>query len=197
MIKPWLPNLSFSKLIAVITTAFAFYMAVVRPAWLPPDVTGAAALVVLAIGLWATSAVPEHLTALGFFLLAMLFNIASPEVIFSGFASTALWLVFGGLIVSVAVRHTGLHDRISVHFVNKLHGNYAGIIGGMIVLGTALAFLMPSSMGRILIVAPIAEAVAARVGFREGSTGRTGVVLAAIFGTSLPAFAICARNQGW
>jgi len=179
---------------AVITAAFALYLAIVRPVWLPSDATGAAALVVLAIGLWATSVVPEHLTALGFFLLAMLFNIAPPEVIFSGFESTALWLVFGGLIVSVAVRHVGLHDRVSFHFVNKLHGSYAGIIGGMIVLGTALAFLMPSSMGRILIITPIAEAVAARVGFREGSTGRTGVVLAAIFGTSLPAFAILPAN---
>ena len=194
MVKPWLRKFSFSKLIAVIAAIFAFYLAITRPVWLPPDAIGAAALVVLALGLWATSAVPEHLTALGFFLLAMLFNIAPPEVIFSGFESTALWLVFGGLIVSVAVRHAGLDDRLSFHIASRLHGSYAGVIGGMIALGTALAFFMPSSMGRILIIAPIAEAVAARFGFREGSTGRTGVVLAAVFGTSLPAFAILPAN---
>lgn len=148
----------------------------------------------LAVGLWATSAVPEHLTALGFFLLAMLFNIAPPAIVFSGFESAALWLVFGGLIVGVAVRHAGLGDRLSLHIANKLHGSYVGIVAGMIGLGTTLAFLMPSSMGRILIIAPIAEAVAARFGFRKGSSGRTGVVLAAIFGTSLPAFAILPAN---
>ena len=54
----------------------------------------AAALMVLTVGLWALGAMPEHITSLLFFLLAMVFAIASPQAVFSGFASPtmcALW----------------------------------------------------------------------------------------------------------
>src|SRR5690242_1477055 len=47
--------------------------------------TRAAAVVVLTMGLLATGALPEYLTSLLFFLLAMLLAIAPAEVVFSGF----------------------------------------------------------------------------------------------------------------
>ena len=39
-------------------------------------------LLVLVMGLWATGALPESLTALIFFALAVLLSVAKPEVIF-------------------------------------------------------------------------------------------------------------------
>ena len=44
-----------------------------------------------------------YLTSLLFFLLAMLLAIAPVEVVFSEFASSTLWLVFGALSVAEAV----------------------------------------------------------------------------------------------
>ena len=57
----------------------------------------------LVMGLWAIGSLPEYLVALLFFVLAILLKIASPAVIFSGFASGTLWLVLGGLITSTAL----------------------------------------------------------------------------------------------
>ena len=45
--------------------------------------------------LWATGALPEDQTALLFFVGASLLGSVKAEVIFSGFATTAFWLVFG------------------------------------------------------------------------------------------------------
>ena len=76
--------------------------------------TAAAILVLLAILGWASGRIPAHLVSLAFFLLAVLFHVAPPPVVFSGFTSGALWLIFGGQVMGVAIRHTGLAERLAV-----------------------------------------------------------------------------------
>jgi hypothetical protein len=53
---------------------------------------------------------------------------------------------------------------------------------------------MPGAVGRIILLIPIVSAITDRVGFNKGSNGRTGVMLAAIFSTVMPAFAILPAN---
>ena len=153
-----------------------------------------AGLVIIMIGLFATARLPEHLTALLFFLLAMLFSVSPPAVVFSGFQSTALWLVFGGLVIGVAMSGTGLGKRIAETTARHLAGSYPKLVIGMSLVGLAFAFLMPSGMGRVVLLVPIAMEIANQFGFREGSKGRTGIILATIFGSFFPAFAILPAN---
>ena len=76
-----------------------------HPLFLPSIIVG------ITILLWATSLLPEFMTALLFFAAAMIAKIAPPEVIFGGFASSAFWLVFSGFVLGIAIRKTGLADR--------------------------------------------------------------------------------------
>lgn len=151
-------------------------------------------LVVLTIGLWATGALPEHVTALLFFALTMLFGLAPAEITFTGFESAALWLILGGLILGVAIEGTGLGRRLANRLVRAMGGSYAGIIFGVLSMGIVLGFLMPSSMGRVVLLLPIALALADQLGFAEHSPGRTGVALAAALGAFLIPFAILPAN---
>lgn len=64
-----------------------------HPLFLPSIIVG------ITILLWATSLLPEFMTALLFFAAAMIAKIAPPEVIFGGFASSAFWLVFSGFVL--------------------------------------------------------------------------------------------------
>ena len=161
---------------------------------LPPEQTRALALTLAAIGLWATGAIPEHVTALAFFTVAMLTQVAPPRVIFSGFESAALWLIFGGLVMGVAVRSTGLGERIAQRLAGMFGNSYWGVIVGVTTVGVALGFVMPSSMGRAILLMPIALALADRFGFSPGTRGRTGVVLAAAFGCHIPTFSVLPAN---
>jgi len=154
----------------------------------------AAGLALIAIGLWATAQLPEHLTALLFFLLAMLGGVAPSQVIFSGFSSSAFWMIFAGLVIALAVRSTGLSGRLAHGIAIKLDRGYAGLISGMLVVGVLLGFLMPSSMARVVLLVPITIALAESFGFEAGSNGRTGLLMAATFGTFVPAFAILPAN---
>ena len=186
-------HLTLPRLIALAAVAAAALILVWGP--LPGPETRALALVVAAIGLWATGAIPEHVTALAFFTIAMLTAVAPPRVIFSGFESAALWLIFGGLVMGVAVRTTGLGERIA-HSLSRLFGSsYWGVVGGVTLVGVALGFIMPSSMGRAVLLMPIALALADRFGFGIGSRGRTGVVLAAAFGCHVPTFSVLPANM--
>lgn len=73
-----------------------------HPLFIPSMVVG------ITILLWATSLLPEFITALLFFAVAMVAKIAPPDVIFGGFASSAFWLVFSGFVLGIAIRKTGL-----------------------------------------------------------------------------------------
>lgn len=161
-----------------------------------PDTNAARvlALAVLSIGLWATGALPGHVTALVVFLLAMVLDLAPAAVVFSGFHSAALWLILGGLVIGVAVKRTGLGERVAARLAGTFGSGYAGIIAGMMAVGVVLGFLMPSSMGRVVLLMPIAMALADRYGFEQGSRGRTGLLLTAALGAHLPTFAVLPAN---
>lgn len=66
-----------------------------------------AALLVLCMGLWATALLPEIVTALAFFGLAMLLRLGSAATVFSGFSAAAFWLVLSGMVVGQGMTRTG------------------------------------------------------------------------------------------
>ena len=180
------------KLLGIMAVAAA--VGLVAAASLPVSMAVTAALTVLCIGLWATAVVPEYWTALAFFLIAVVLGIAPPPVVFSGFQSSTFWLLFSGLVLGAAIRHTGLGQRAAGLLSGMLGTRYAGVIAGIVLFSLALAFVMPSSLGRIVLMMPIIMALAEHMGYESGSRGRTGMLLAAAFGTWLPAFAILPSN---
>lgn len=164
------------------------------PMLLSDEEVKVAALSIVTICFWATGVIPEHITALLFFLFAMLFSVSTADVVFGGFQSTAVWLIFGGLIIGVAINTTGLGKRVANKAVEYLYGSYQRIIIGLVVAGVLFSFLMPSAMGRVVLLTPIGVAMADHFGFVQGSKGRTGVLLALILGSYFPAFAILPSN---
>ena len=125
------------------------------PEDLPPGVMRAAGVIVVVIGLWATAVIPEYFTSIIFFFLAVTLTDIPPQVIFSGFHSTASWMVFGGLVIGHAVHTTGLGSRIAGTLVGYFGGSYFGIIARTVVGAALMAFVLPSNMGRIMIMLPI------------------------------------------
>ena len=179
-----------SHAVAALAILAGALLALFPPAAMSAEMARATGLGIATVGLLATAALPEHVTAILFFLFAVLFAVAPPEIIFAGFHSSAFWLVFGGLIIGLGVRRTGLAERLAYAIARSLGTSYAAIIGGMVAIGVVLAFLMPSTMARVLLLLPIVMAMAEGFGFEHGSKGRAGMVLAASFGTMLPAFTI-------
>ena len=154
----------------------------------------AAGLTLFTIGFWATGVLPEYVTSLIFLAAGMLFAAAPASVIFSGFASTAFWLVFAGVVLGAAVNQTGLGARLAEALVVRLSASYSRLITGLVLVGVALAFVLPSTMGRVLLLVPIVIALADRLGLERGRKGRTGMVLATVLATYLVPSAILPAN---
>src|SRR5215470_6170677 len=182
----WLVRVGLGAVIVlcVIAPPTGLTAAVLRPAVLSGFV----------ITCWATGILPEHVTALAFFCLAMLFSIAPPAVVFAGFLSASLWLVLSGLIVGVAIIGTGLGAWVAQTVLRWFGTSYVRLVSGLVVVGMALTFVMPSTIGRTLLLIPMVVALAEQLGFAAGTPGRTGLVMAAAMGTSMPAAAILPSN---
>ncbi|EGJ1648969.1 anion permease [Salmonella enterica] len=148
-----------------------------HPLFLPSLVVGITVL------LWATSLLPEFITALLFFTVAMAAKIAPPDMIFGGFASSAFWLVFSGFVLGIAIRKTGLADRAARALSAKLTDSWLLMVSSVVLLSYALAFVMPSNMGRIALLMPIVAAMAKRAGIADGTRAWYGLALAVGFGT--------------
>lgn len=184
---------------AAITASVILLLAVVLAAFpsmvgFSPEIGLAASLTVFTIGFWATGLLPEYVTSLIFLAAAMLLAAAPASVIFSGFASTAFWLVFAGVVLGAAVNQTGLGARLAEAMVVRLSGSYPRLIAGLVLVGVALAFVLPSTMGRVLLLVPIVLALADRLGLERGCKGRTGMVLATVLATYLVPATILPAN---
>ncbi|SDC63382.1 Di-and tricarboxylate transporter [Cupriavidus sp. YR651] len=160
----------------------------------PAALIWAGALVASTVCCWALGVLPEPTATLLFFLCAVVFHIAPAPVVFSGFTSTAWWLMFGGAVTGVALRSTGLALRLADIIFHKRVGTYPQVIATVAMSAVGLAFLMPSTTGRVLLLMPIVLALAERLGFGPGSNGRIGMVLTVAAASYMPPTSILPAN---
>ncbi len=170
------------------------WLLLLPPSFLPAGSAPAAAFMLVVLSLWATGIIAEYLTALLFFTGAMLLGLAPPAVIFSGFTSAAFWLILGGLVLGVAINVTGLGKRVAARVADHLGASYGRLLFGLVFAGILFALLMPSSLGRVVLLVPIAISIAEQFGFARGSKGYTGMILATVLGCFLPGFATLPAN---
>jgi len=187
-------RIGLSHILALIATAVSVAL-LASPLWTDtPGVMPAAGVVLFAVAHWALGVLPQHITALLLFLISVVLEISPPNVVFSGFHASATWLVFGGFVISLAAQRSGLATRIVRALVTHLPPRYLAMAGGLAVAGLALSFIMPAASGRAVLMAPLAVALADRLGFAENTRARFGLVLAAGWGATIPAFGILPSN---
>jgi di/tricarboxylate transporter len=143
----------------------------------------------MAIGLW-----PEYVTALIFFTLAMLLHVGKAEMVFAGFCSSAFWLILSGFFMGQAVTRTGFGERVASYVARAVKPGYAWSIAGTAMMAVGMSFLMPSAMGRVLLMLPIIKELAVKLGYKEGERGYTGVTLVGLLCTFVPAMSILPAN---
>lgn len=181
-------------LLALALLAGALMLLLPAPAGAPPQMTRAAAVVVVALGMWATNVVPSYFGSLVFLFLAMVLAVAPANVVFSGFHAGATWLVFGGLVIGAGVHKTGLDVRLVRGLLGLFPRSYLALAYGIFAGGAAMTLIVPSATGRVALIVPIVLALTAKLGYEPDSKGRTGLVLAATMGTMTPGFAILPSN---
>ncbi|MCB5163087.1 SLC13 family permease [Marinomonas algarum] len=160
----------------------------------PAQFSYSAAVILITLVGWSMSLVPPFLTALIFFALSVILNLLDPILLFAGFGSTAVWLIISGFVIGSAIASSGLGNTLASFIAPHLTGSYVRLISGLVISAVLLGFIMPSSIGRAVVLIPIGLALAEQVGFAKGSNGRLGVVTALTLACNMPSFAVLPAN---
>ncbi len=153
-----------------------------------------AAIVFFVLVLWSTGFLPPYLTSLIFFALLLILHLADPQVIFAGFSSAAVWLIVSGFVIGAAITKSGLGQSLAAMLAPLILGSYTRLIVGLTISAMLLGFLMPSSVGRAVVLVPVGMALADQVGFKHGSNGRIGIAVTLAIACNMPSFGILPAN---
>ncbi|UJL45550.1 DASS family sodium-coupled anion symporter [Virgibacillus sp. NKC19-16] len=154
------------------------------------------AIVSFGVILWALEPFPMGLTALLILIMMLLFNLAEPDVVFSGFASPATHLVIAGMMIARAVNETALVKRISYFILKKWGGHANGLLGSLIIVQQIQAFFIPSSAVRATLMLPISSMIVETVEAKPGSNLRKMIMLGVAFGGNISGTAIMTAAVG-
>lgn len=126
---------------------------------LSPAGQTAMGVLLFALILWMSEAVPFHITGLLGVLLLALFRVDSFKNIISvGFGNHIFVFFLGVLILSAFITHSGLGRRISVFLLSKTGNSTRMILLGFIVTGTLLSMWL-TNMAVAAMLMPLGRSI--------------------------------------
>ncbi len=134
-----------------------------QPAW------HVAALTLLMAIWWMTEALPLTATALLPFLALPVMGVMDAKAVAKEYYSDILFLILGGAFLALAIERVGLHRRAALAILKRAGVSAAGLLFSFMI-ATALLSMLISNTSTTLIMLPIALAVLAAGGVREGET---------------------------
>ncbi len=144
----------------------------------------ALAILVFAVVLWMSEAVDYTVSAALIvtaivLLLGFAPDPAAPEKLLGiakardwaigGFSNNAVVLVGAALVLAAAVSATGLDRRIALATLSRVGSSTRAILAGTLLVGVALAFVVPSATARVSAVVPIVLGIIAAFGIPRES----------------------------
>lgn len=123
--------------------------------------TGQAAMGVLlfALILWMTEALPFHITGLLSLALLTFLKVESfKNIVSPGFGNDIFIFFLGVLILSAFITHSGLGKRISVFLLSKTGNSTAMIILGFLIVGTVLSMWL-TNMAVAAMLMPLGKSI--------------------------------------
>lgn len=159
---------------------FGLTLVIPAPAGMPELAWPTAGLVFWMATWWMTQAVPLTVTALLPFIVLPFTGVMTAKDVASEYYSPILFLILGGAFLALAIERVGLHKRLALAIVNRAGAGTSQLLLAFMI-ATALLSMLISNTSTTLIMVPIALAVLAAGGVKEGETdGLAGALLMGI-----------------
>lgn len=108
---------------------------------------------------WAFGvAQPGYISGLYLLLLAV-FKVAEPTLIFSTWTTSMMYLIIGAYLIAVAVKESGLGERIAYKLIIRFVSSFKSIIISIFVLTFILALLIPHPWPRAFLIMSVMAVV--------------------------------------
>ncbi|NLW24496.1 MAG: SLC13 family permease [Clostridia bacterium] len=151
-----------------------------------PQIKWFFALTFWAVYSMATEIISSNFAAAILPVLYVLFNVAQPAQAFSPWTSTVIWTSFGGIIIASILMTSGLARRIAYFAILKTGGSFTGILIGIMIAGVVINPFVPSVMGKMAMIVPIAIAICDTLDLKPKTRGATAVMMAAFLSIATP-----------
>ena len=161
-------------------TVFVVMLLSPSPASMSDQSWHVAALVILMATWWMTQALPLTVTALLPFIALPLMDVMDAKAVAGKYYSPTMFLILGGAFLALAIERTGLHKRVALAILGLSGKSSTGLLFAFMI-ATALLSMLISNTSTSLIMIPIAVAVLAAGGVKEGETdGMAGTLVMGI-----------------
>ncbi len=148
----------------------------------------ALALLVFAVTMWATEAVPLAVTSLIILFAQPLIGVESFENAVIGFANPILFLMIGGFIMAEAIRRSGLAQRFTYYLLGRLGTSpERGLFVSIFSTGLLSAWI--ENVVAFAMLLPIIKEIVDIMGCSEPEKGKSNYAKAMILGASFGSLA--------
>jgi sodium-dependent dicarboxylate transporter 2/3/5 len=148
------------------------------------------ALTAGAIALWVLEPIPFSMTAILLVILLPVTEAVSLDLILSGFASPAIFLIIAGMMIAAGVEQTLLGKRLAYHMLYRLGGKRGGILAGVILISQIMAIFIPAAAVRTAMMLPIVLSVLGILGIVKGDIRGRQLMMGVAIGCSISGTAI-------
>jgi di/tricarboxylate transporter len=152
--------------------------------WATPETRGSV-LLIAAILCWTLDVLPDYVVALGVVVVWNVAAIGPSAPSLSGFASPVWFLLLGVLAVGGGLARSGVLQRIALALLSMFPATFVGQVVAFLVGGLVMTPLLPLTVARCALTAPLARQVAEMLGYPARSRAAVGIGLAAFTGSGL------------
>ncbi len=190
---PGYGNLQLASMVtATIILLIAIYISWYgeKPDGLTNDGVIVIGLLLMAVILWVSEAVPLAVTGLLIIMLQPLLLQTASETpyekeIFASFGNSAVFFLIGALMLAVAIEKHNAHKRLALKILKTFEGSPAKLTLGIFLLSVFMPFLMPEH-GVVILLLPIAMLLIISMGLEPGRSNFAKVSLLSItYGASI------------
>jgi sodium-dependent dicarboxylate transporter 2/3/5 len=148
---------------------FLFTLLTQAPAGMPDLAWPTAGLVWWMATWWMSEALPLYATAFLPFVVLPLLGVADATKTAAAYYSPIMFLFLGGAFLALAIERTGLHRRLALAILSRAGGSNWQLLLA-VMAATALLSMFISNTSTALIMMPMAVAMLASGGIKEGET---------------------------
>ena len=127
------------------------------------EVAACLGILVTAIVLFAWDRIPSDVVALGVLLAIIALKLLEPEQAFAGFGSGTVMMIFGFLIMTATLSHTGIVDTVGGAILSRV-GNRPAVLLAVIMISVSVLSAFISNTAATAFFIPIVLGLAQRHG---------------------------------
>ncbi|MCQ6268374.1 SLC13 family permease [Fictibacillus sp. WQ 8-8] len=138
-----------------------------------------------AIALWVLEPIPFSMTAILILILLPVSGAVSMDLVLSGFASPAIFLILAGMMLACGLDQTLLGKRLAFQLLYWFGEKRGGILAGIILIPQIMAIFIPAAAVRTTMLLPIVFSVFSILGIEKGNVQGKKFMLGAAIGCNV------------